>query len=202
MRTVRYFLALERNVNDYYPIDWHLSIIKPIGLQNIDDLLEIDKLTSQMDEHALKQIFVEDGLLEEHELSKNLVIIFKEKEKTRKLDDGILLPGEKEGLTPEYISNFILKNANNKEMMNLIYTQFCTKAISKEFRGLLDGINYRGTDSSVQFVISLQNLQKMSYNEIRKLGLYIKRKLEPIVIVDKDVHPTLNVVRDDVRRGE
>lgn len=199
---MRYFLAIERKPNDFDPIDLSLSIVKPVDAKNTTDLITIDQLTLQIEEQALKQTFFEDGLIEEEELPKNLVIIFREKEKTRKLQEGILLPGEEEALHLEYISDFILKNLSDKELMNWLYTQFNSKEISPEFRNLINGINSHETDFSIQMINSLQNLRKMSYNEIRKLGLYIKRKLEPTISVEKEVHPTLNVVIDNGRRGE
>ncbi len=181
----KYLLAIERRPNDYIPISWNLSLL--YNQQDINSLEKIDKLTSSTDETLLKVQFISENLLSEECLDKPLVIIFEENERIRKLESSIVTMDEKEVIEPSYIYNFLLNNIRQRKIMNRIYNKFKDKKVSDDLKSILKNINnYQGYKNDI-FIANLSKLFSLPYEEIRELGLFIKRNLEMLLNEEKEI---------------
>lgn len=180
----KYLLAIERNHNDYIPIEWNLSIVN--NSQNITSLEEIDKLTGSISEDDLKSQFVSENLLSEDVIEKPLVIIFEENGKTRKLLSGIVTNEEKDSLEITSISDFLINNIRRRQLMNRIYNKFKDKDVSPVLKVILDNINGFQKDTIFLFMDSLSRMPQIPYEELRELALFIKRDLEVLLEKEKE----------------
>lgn len=180
----KYLLAIERNHNDYIPIEWNLSIVN--NSQNITSLEEIDKLTGSISEDDLKSQFVSENLLSEDVIEKPLVIIFEENGKTRKLLSGIVTNEEKDSLEIISISDFLINNIRRRQLMNRIYNKFKDKDVSPVLKVILDNINDFQKDTIFLFMDSLSRMPQIPYEELRELALFIKRDLEVLLEKEKE----------------
>ncbi len=181
----KYWLAIERRPHDYIPISWNLSIIN--DKKDINSLKEIDKLTSSSDETLLKVQLIFEKLLSEEYLHSPLVIIFKENGKTRKLKSAIITMDEKEVLDVSYLYDFLLNNIRQRRIMNRIYNKFKDKKVSDNLKLILENINGYQEYTNDIFVASLSKLFSLPYEEIRELGLFIKRDLEKLLNEEKEI---------------
>lgn len=180
----KYLLAIERNHNDYIPIEWNLSIVN--NIQDITSLEEIDKLTGSISEDDLKSQFILENLLSEDTIEKPLVIIFEENGKTRKLPSGIVTNEEKESLEITSISDFLINNIRRRQLMNRIYNKFKDKDVSPSLKVILDNINSFQKDTIFLFMDSLNMMSQIPYEELRELALFIKRDLESLLEKEKE----------------
>lgn len=185
----KYLLAIERNHNDYVPIAWNLSIVN--NNQDINSLREIDKLTSSISEDDLKKQFVSENLLSEEYLEKPLVIIFEENGKTRKLPSGVVTMEEKDSVDSSFIYEFLVNNIRRRQLMNRIYNKFKDKKVSSELKVILEKINSFEEYLIDLYMASLSKLFSLFYEEIRELGLFIKRDLEPLLSEEMQKERTL-----------
>lgn len=181
----KYLLAIERRPNDYIPISWNFSLL--CNQKDINSLEEIDNLTSSTDEILLKVQFISENLLNEEYLHNPLVIIFEENGKTRKLPSAIVNNDEKKALNIFYIYNFLLNNIRQRKIMNRIYNKFKDKKVSDDLDLILKNINNYQEFENAIFVESLSKLSSLSYEEIRELGLFIKRDLEKLLNEEKEI---------------
>lgn len=180
----KYLLAIERNHNDYIPIEWNLSIVN--NNQDITSLREIDKLTSSINETVLKVQFISENLLSEEYLEKSLVIIFEENGKKRKLQSSIVTSEEKDTIEINYVYDFLLNNIRRRQVMNRIYNKFKDKNVSPILKAILDNINSFQENSIIRFMDSLTRMPQIPYEELRELSLFIKRDLEVLLEKEKE----------------
>lgn len=181
----KYLLAIERRPNDYIPISWNFSFL--YNQKDINSLEEIDNLTSSTDETLLKVQFISENLLNEEYLHNPLVIIFEENGKTRKLPSAIVNNDEKKALNIFYIYNFLLNNIRQRKIMNRIYNKFKDKKVSGDLESILKNINNYQEYKNDIFIASLSKLSSLPYEEIRELGLFIKRDLEKLLNEEKEI---------------
>lgn len=180
----KYLLAIERNHNDYIPIEWNLSLVN--NSQDITSLEEIDKLTGSISEDALKSQFISENLLSEDVIEKPLAIIFEENGKTRKLSSGIVTTEEKESLEITNISDFLINNIRRRQLMNRIYNKFKDKDVSPALKIVLNNINGFQENFIFRFMDSLNMMSQIPYEELRELALFIKRDLESLLEKEKE----------------
>lgn len=180
----KYLLALERNHNDYIPIEWNLSLVN--NSQDITSLEEIDKLTGSIAEDELKTQFLSENILSEDVIDKPFVIIFEENGKTRKLSSGIVTNEEKESLEMTSLTDFLINNIRRRQLMNRIYNKFKDKDVSSEFKIILDNINGFQKNMIFKFMDSLSMMSQVPYEELRELALFIKRDLEILLEKEKE----------------
>lgn len=180
----KYLLAIERNHNDYLPIEWNLSIVN--NSQDITSLEEIDKLTGSISEDDLKSQFISENLLSEDVIEKSLVIIFEENGKTRKLPSGIVTNEEKDSLEITSISDFLINNIRRRQLMNRIYNKFKDKDVSPALKVILDNINGFQKNTIFIFMDNLSKMPQIPYEELRELALFIKRDLEVLLEKEKE----------------
>lgn len=195
----KYLLAIERNHNDYIPIEWNLSIVN--NNQDITSLREIDKLTSSISEDYLKKQFISEKLLSEDTIEKSLVIIFEENGKKRKLSSGIVTMEEKDSIENSYVYDFIINNIRRRQIMNRIYNKFKDKDVSPALKEVLDNINSFQENSIIRLIESLARMSQISYEELRELALFVKRALEPLLSEEQEKEKERRLAKEN-KKGE
>lgn len=185
-----YLLAIERNPHDYMPIPWHLTNL--YNDEVITSLEGIDSFTSKMDEETLKQELISESIIDEDMKNNPFVIIFEDNKKIRKLQYGPCFIDEYNAIEFETIVNYIIKNLNNKQLINRIYNAFNNKNYSKELEDILNILNEQSEYSVIQIINHLQNIDTIPYNDIRSLGLFINRTLSNIENLENVNKLTMN----------
>ena len=122
-----YLLAYENNPGDYYPIDlrvllqddpfFSVAANQPISLQ------KIDYFTSHYEDEAELKLKIKNKDAFGDVTAKSIVILFFDG-KTRKLEDGVLYDSEEDAIDIQAITNFMLNNIQNYDVLNRIYTKF------------------------------------------------------------------------------
>ena len=149
----KYYLAVEINPNNYFPIN-----LKDISLANYDinyDLESIDNFTVKYSINEIKEAINKANILSVND-TMPLVVIYYEKNVVRKTDV----------LTKEYIydmTQFIKTNFNNKDFINKIYN-FLNNKLKVEDSNLKKPTDY------LEYIKTINNLP---YNIKRKLYFYL-----------------------------
>ena len=171
---MKYLLALERNHNNYLPIDWNL--LPNYNGAPVNELPQIDAYTSLLSENDLKKLLLNANMISDEESTKNTVIIYYN-DGYRKLNFGPCFRENKGYLSKEYIYNCLLDNAKNKEFLNRIYNAFSKyHDKSPAFQDLLTAINHLTEDNLYQ----LNNINYIDYEELRSLGMFISSLMPKI----------------------
>lgn len=172
----RYLLVVERNHNDYVPIDWSLLP----SMENIDifDLEEIDKFTSRKSLEALKEELYEEHLIDLENLDKPFAIIYEENERKRKIPYGPIDDKLVNIMDPQEILSILVKNISNKNHINRIYTYYQNKTVSSILSNIIDNIKNSSEISILTLVTELQKLTKIPYFERREFALLLNKVLD------------------------
>lgn len=168
---MQYQLALRNGKNNYQPMEYQELLNEKEENFNPHELENIDNFTKQYNNQSeLKQTLLMANFLENDDLDKELVIIFKEKGKFREVEEGICY---KNSLTTKEIIAFLLKNILNPQILNKIYNKFRNvKNPSSYFLKLLEVLKNvkKAQESDLKNIYGIILLE---YIEKRNLGLYI-----------------------------
>lgn len=177
-----YMLAYEKKPGDYYPVDLRVLLQddpffsvpsnRPISLERIDYFT-----TCYEDEGELKAKISAKDEFSDCASAKRLVILFFDG-KMRTLEDGILYELEEDSIDSEAITNFMLNNIQNYDILNRIYTKFMRPgSISCAFERFLEIIHAPKTVNNYDIINAISNISSFTYLERRRLGLFIHRIL-------------------------
>ncbi|MCM1053578.1 MAG: hypothetical protein NC483_06370 [Ruminococcus sp.] len=153
----KYYLAVETKPNSYFPINLgDLSITNGFASHKLE---EIDKFTLNFTKNEIIKAIKDGNILDVLE-NMNLVIIYNEKEKTRKVPV----------LTKDInfdMWKFLKDNYNDKLILNKIHNFLQNKIGEDKFK------NLKNTDNCNDFVSIINTLP---YDIERKLYFYLYEK--------------------------
>lgn len=192
MKTInKYALVLKRGKNSFMPIDWAKFSVNKDKKPNEYSLEDIDAFTTSITLKELLETSINENFIEPTERMTSIEIIYYDNGNNRVLQEGPCFKDDKDYLDIDFITNYIIDNLNDYQLTNTIYIHL-NKIVNKSAEEY--SINFMKLISSIRYssVIIKSNedkktealkevikdcLNKITYNEKRKLGMYIGKKL-------------------------
>ena len=139
-----YCLAI-KNGNDYKILDISMlegfRRISKFKNYNSYSLEEIDIFTSSFDnEVSLKEYLYNNGIIDSDDITKDISIRSKNKEKLVKVDYGLVYEGNKKYLDVYYLRSSILKRVNDYEFLNKLLARYRNSYCNNENIALIRNI--------------------------------------------------------------
>lgn len=181
--TKKYLLVIKRDNNDYIPFEWNLFPNQ--NDININSLEEIDSFTKSLTRVELLSKALSYNLIELSEKFTSFAIIYYENGKTRELKEGVIFKEDVEILNEQEFINFIIKNVNNKSLINEIYN-ICNSKDSElhldEFKFILKNINLFMAKGVNGLSIALSKFSEISYFRRRAIIIKVSENILPKMI--------------------
>lgn len=176
-------LVIKRDNNDYLPFEWNLLTNQ--NDININSLEEIDSFTKSLTRVELLSKALSYNLIELSEKFTSFAIIYYENGKTRELKEGVIFKEDVEILNEQEFIDFIIKNANNKSLINEIYN-ICNSKDSElhldEFKFILKNINLFIAKGTNGLSIALSKFSEISYFRRRAIIIRVSENILPKMI--------------------
>lgn len=181
-----YSLVIRRGKNSFFPIEWSkLKDSNPNA--NEYSLQEIDAYTSKTNTASLLLELTQGNFISDEDYFSSIEIIYHDNNKTRILPEGPCFEENSKFLNIENIKKYIRDNLSNIQLINKIFN-YLNKNSNNEthdynkFVKLLQAsreIIKDGNNSKIKALYSLigDYINKLSYNETRRLGMYISKNL-------------------------
>lgn len=179
---IKYYLALEHQYRDFFPVNNAIGNNPSIYIYNIQ---VIDNFTKNYtDEEELKRHLLSINLIDEEEMNSNLAIYYLDG-KIRKLNDGLCYKEDAYYLDPNYLKEVLALNKDNKELLNQIICKFKDNFKEKTFAFtyFLDNL-FKISENQL---VVLELIHYLNYNELRTLGFYIKDKTKNYELTTKNI---------------
>ncbi len=172
---IKYYLALEHQYRDFFPVNNAIGNYPPFYIYNIQ---VIDNFTKRYtNEEELKRYLLSINVIDEEEMNSNLTIYYLDG-KIRKSNDGICYKEDYYYLDPNNLKEILIVNKDNKEFLNQIICKlkdnFKEKTIA--FNYFLDNL-FKISENRFEV---LELIKYIEYKELRTLGFYIKSKTKNI----------------------
>lgn len=186
-----YLLVIKRNVNNYLPIDWSQSSY--YNGENLYTIEGIDAFTRKVTRYELAEDIIKKHLIDPNEEFMDFAIIFKVKNRDRELKEGVIFKEDNVVFSENDLLSFILKNSDNKQLMNKIYNICYFKEEDPKletFKYVINNIETFKAKGPHGLEAALSTFKELSYHKKRTIILKVTdnilmkmiAKEEPIIV--------------------
>ncbi len=165
----KYYLVIRVGKNSYTPVDW--SETSFYEGEDLYSLPGIDKFTSKVFSLDLIKECLKLGILDENDLFSSLEILYIENDKNYTVKEGPIFQEDNYIMSEDLLMDYIIKNKNNKEVINNILMQCNIKDTSldlEEFKLILKSIGtIKESDEVLKEYLSI--FKKLTYEQKRAI---------------------------------
>lgn len=174
MENKNYLLVIKRQNNDFVSVEWQYS--KLYQGENLYTLEGIDSFTRRIEKKELIKSLIEENLADPNERFEKFAIIYKSKNKTRELKEGIIFKEDNAIYSEDDLIKFIIKNKDNKDVINKIYNLLNPKEDEdkiKEFKFIIKNLDIFTQKGENGLKAALSTFKNISYEKKRSIILKI-----------------------------
>lgn len=191
-----YSLSIRRGKNSFSPIEWTKLDMNEDKNANPYSLEAIDSFTSKITGFELITEVVNENFFSEDDYISSIEIIYHDNGGTRILPEGPCFKEDSEFLDVNNIADYIIANLTDLQLINKLfnYLNKTAKVEDHDYYKFVRLLNYsreiikEGNKEKLEALNKLieNYLHSLNYSEIRRIGMYISKKLIDQKIIEED----------------